>query len=264
MGITAARHVVLIGLATLTLTGCGRQVARTSNGDADLLATGPDQLAIAAARPEYTLAALESTGGVDKWLQCRRIDLQGVVSAYRSDGSYYVSEHAFVVYPWSKAIQISAHEPGSDYLWRLVGQRFRQAEGKTSVDISPLAGAYHDYASALLEIITAPVRMMDEGVQLTRRPLPVQMIGQAYTAIDAQFEGRNSYWTNATYFANRQNSRVDVIWLANPSRQDYLIVRAYDYAPTACGVLVPSVAEIFRSDAEAHLGTRFATIRIVD
>lgn len=260
MGTRAARYASLIVLVTLTLTGCGRQVARTSDGD--LLATGPDQLAIAAARPDYTLGGLESTGGVDAWLKCKRIDLRGVVSAYRSDGSYYMTEHTFVVYPWSEAVQISAHEPGSDYLWRLIGTRFQRLEGNPRVDISPLAGAYQHYASALLEILTTPVRMMDDGMKLSRRPLPVQIAGQTYTAVDAEFSKRSAGWTNATYFANRQNSQVDIIWLANASRQDYLIVRGYDYTPSRCGVFMPSVVEMFHSDAEAHIGSRFATIKI--
>ena len=262
MGTRMARYGVLIGLAIVTLTGCGRQVARTLEGTDDLLATGPDQLALAAARPDYTLGALEATGGVSAWMECRRIDFSGVVSAYRPDGSYYMSEHTFIAHPWSEALLVSAHEPGSDYLWRLVGGKFEQVEGNARVDISPLAGAYQDYATALLEITTAPVRLMEEKTELTRRPLPVQMLGQVYTAIDAEFAGSRSHWTNATYFASRFNSRVELIWLANPARRDFLIVRGHDYIQVANGVFVPSVVEIYHSDGQARLGSRFATINI--
>jgi hypothetical protein len=44
------RRAVLTLLATLTLTGCGRQ-ARDSSRDLDLLATAPDQATLPAATP---------------------------------------------------------------------------------------------------------------------------------------------------------------------------------------------------------------------
>lgn len=270
MGTRAIRLAAAAGLVTLMLIGCGRQVSRTPDLSDDLLAVGPGQMALASARPAYTLAALEATGGVSAWMDCRRIDLSGVVSAYRPDGSYYMTEHAYMVYPWSEAIRISAQEPRSRFVWRLVGLQFERLEGDPSLDVSPLAGAYQDYAAALLEISTAPVRLMDEQTRLDRRPLPVQIAGRQYDAIDARFgigeggtpSGTPAYWTNATYFLNRESSRVDMVWLANPLRRNFLVVRGYDYARAANGVMVPTEIEILRSDAEARLGTRLATIYI--
>jgi hypothetical protein len=125
----------------------------------------------------------------------------------------------------------------------------------------------------VLRIVTAPTRLLDREIRLTRQPLPMQIKGQQYDLIDVQFfpgqaaadderaarKAAEHYWTNGTYFQNQQNSRVEMVWLANEARQDFLVVRGYDYAAQD-GVLIPSKIELFRSDAEARIGQRFAKI----
>ena len=69
------------------------------------------------------------------------------------------------------------------------------------------------------------------------------------------------YWTQGVYFQNQDGSLVDIIWLANPVTQKFLIVRGYDYARIVKdGVLVPTKIEIFQSDAEGIQGQRLALI----
>ncbi|MBN1361435.1 MAG: hypothetical protein JW993_12630 [Sedimentisphaerales bacterium] len=270
------RRAVLIGLTILMLTGCGRQIAQLP-GD-DLLAIGPDQTALAAVRPDYILAAVEAAGGLPTWLQCRRIDLSGVVAAYRPDNSYYLTEHTFTAFPWSEALRITAHEPQAEFTWLMVVDRFELLKGDANLDVSPLAGAYQNYASAVLQVVTAPARLLDRRTQLSRQPFTVQIRGRAYDPIDARFRISSSagagtdetsraaalYWTNGTYYLNRENSLAEMVWLANPLRQDFLIVWGYDYAPvSADGVRVPTKIEIFRSDAEARIGPRLAKIDLV-
>lgn len=269
------RRVILIGLMTLTLTGCGRQIAQTPD---DLLAIGPDQTLLAAARPDFILAAIEAAGGLPTWMQCRQIGLRGVVTAYRADDSYYLTEQDFAVFPWSEAIRISSREPQAAFAWLMVRDRFELLQGNASVDVSPLAGAYQDYAEAVVQIVTAPARLLDRTTQLDRQPLPLQIRGQDYDLIDARFGARpptaknpketstpaEEYWTNAVYYQNRQTSRIEMIWLANPSRQDFLVVRGYDYAAVArSGVFIPTEIEVFRSDPEGRIGQRFAKIDLV-
>lgn len=266
------RRVVLVGLLIATLTGCGRQVVRTSEDGDDLLATTPD-LATLPVRPQYITAAIDAMGGLPAWTRRERLDLRGIVTADRPGGGHYLTEHAFAVYPWSAALRITAREPRSTFVWRVVGGRFELLEGNASLDVSPMAGVYRSYATAMLQILTTPARLLDRGIRLSRQPLPVQIRGQQYDLIDVQFvvgqaaveepaatpgmAGR--YWTNGTYFQDRQNSRIDMIWLANAARQDFLVVRGYDYA-TRDGVLVPARIELFHSDAERRIGRRFAQI----
>jgi hypothetical protein len=271
------RRTVLIGLLALTLMGCGRQVTKTPRDAGDLLATGPDQTTLAV-RPDFVLAAVEAAGGLPAWMQCKQLSHSGIVTIYRPDGSYYLTEHAYTVYPWSNAVRISAREPRSTFVWQMVGGQFRQLEGDRALDVSPLAGAYPDYAAAVLQIMTAPARLLGQATELTRQPLPVQIRGQQYDPIGVRFQAPQAavgdekgktaiaepYWTNGVYFQNRQSSRVEMIWLAHAARRDYLVVRGYDYAPAAKGgVLVPTKIEIFRSDAEGGIGRRLIKIDLV-
>lgn len=271
------RRAVLIGWVTLTLMGCGRQAAKTPKDAGDLLAIGPDQTTLAV-RPDFVLAAVEAAGGLPTWMQCRQLDHSGIVTIYRPDGSYYLTEHAFAVYPWSNAVRISAREPRATFVWQMVGGQFRRLEGDAALDVSPLAGAYQDYAAAVLQIMTAPARLLGQATELTRQPLPVQIRGQQYDPIGARFRTPQAavgaekekpaaiepYWTNGIYFQNRQSSRIEMIWLAHAARRDYLVVRGYDYAPAAKGgVLVPTKIEVFRSDAEGGIGRRLIKIDLV-
>ncbi len=268
------RRAVLIALATLTLTGCGRQ-AQDPSTDLDLLATGPDQEALAAA-PPHVAAALEATGGLATWTPCKKLTFGGVVTAYQPDGSYYLTKHQFHLCPWGNAIQISAKEPQTGFTCRIAEGQYQVLDGDGKTDVSPLSVCYRDYAEAMLRIVTAPVRMLRDKATLLRKPIPVMISGAWYYPIDAKFEatqivtkslGREKvtvvepYWTQGIYYQNQNGSLVDIIWLANPVTQKFLIVRGYDYARIATdGVLVPTKIEIFQSDADGVQGQRLALV----
>ena len=271
------RHTVLIGLTTLMLTGCGRQAAKTPKDGGDLLAVGPDQATLGV-RLNDVLAVVEAAGGLPAWMQCKSVTSNGVVTIYGQDGSYYLTEHAFVAYPWSYAVRISAREPRSAFVWQMAGGHYQQLAGNPALDVSPLAGAYQDYVAAVLQIMTAPARLLEPSTLLTRQPIPVQIRGQQYDPIDARFQARQvavadkkdktppveAYWTNGIYFQNSQTARVEMIWLANAAQRRFLVVRGYDYAAAAeGGVLIPRKIEIFRSDAEGRIGQRFVKIDLV-
>lgn len=266
---------VLIALATLTLTGCGRQVAQDPSADLDLLATGPDREALPTPPPQV-MAAMEATGGLATWMQSKRLTFDAVVAAYQPDGAFYLTEHKFDVCPWGNAIQVSAQEPQTGLTCRIAQGQYRLLDGEGKVDVSPLRVCYRDYAEAVFQITTAPVRMLAGNVTLLRRPVPVMISGAWYYPIEAKYEastivskesGRDKpivsepYWTQGVYFQNQDGSRVDIIWLGNPATQKFLVVRGYNYARIVKdGVLVPTKIEIFQSDAEAVPGQRLAMI----
>jgi len=267
------RRAVLIALATLALTGCGRQ-GQDSSRNLDLLATEPDQQALPAAPPHVT-ATMESTGGPAAWMQCKRLMFDAVVTAYQPDGSYYLTEHKFYLYPWGDAIQISAQEPQTGLTCQIVEGQYRM-EGESKMDVSPLSVCYRDYAEAVLQIMTVPARMLKDGATLLRKPIPVMISGAWYYPIEAKFEATKivskgitrdkvtviePYWTQGVYYQNQNGSLVDIIWLANPAAQKFLVVRGYDYARIARdGVRVPTKIEIFQSDADGIQGQRLAKI----
>lgn len=270
------RSAVWIALTGLILTGCGRQVSRAPSEaeEPDLLATGPVS-DVAPAPRSFVVPSIEATGGLPAWSLCRRLQFDAVVTAHHPDGGLYLTEHRFTLYPWSDAIQVIAGEPRAPLAWQVVRGQYA-IHGDEGLDISPLSSLYREYAEAVLQIVTAPVRMLGENVALTRRPIPMQIGGQWYQPIDARYQAREivsrergrdrvttvePHWTHGTYFQNQRRPFVDLIWLGNPVEQRFLLVRGYDYArPAGEGVLIPTKIEIFQSGPEAQWGPRLALI----
>jgi hypothetical protein len=269
-------NVVLVALVFSTLTGCGRQVARESAPAPDLLATGPERGVVPAPRP-WALPVVDAAGGLSNWTKCTKLELRGIVAAYQQDGSYYLTEHNFYVYPWSAAIRVSAQEPGASFDYQISRAAYRPPAEDPNRDVSPLRPLYRDYAEAVLQITTAPVRLLEESAVLTQAPSAVQIGGRWYQPMTAKFTtakaaSRGSwlskpvvvepYWTQGIYYASQDRSLVDMIWLGNPAAQKFLVVRGYDYVSMADGVLVPTRIEIYQSDAEANLGPQLALVNL--
>ncbi len=278
---TAQVRATLIGWTVLMLAGCSGPVARKpqQGAAADALAVGPDREALARSVPaDYVVSILDASGGVAAWAQNKRLRAVGVVKLYRPDDSFYLTQHDFEVYPWSDAVRVSASEPRGKFVWQMVAGRFEMVEGTPATDVSPLYGAYAGYADAFLQIVTAPVRLLDSGNQLYRQPAPFRMGGQWYERIEVKFasgmlavEGAGSdaprmsqpYWTDGVFYVNRASALIDMIWLANPTNQEYLTVRGYDYSDVkTAGVRVPSKVEIFRAGPDGTIRDRLAQIDI--
>ncbi len=253
---------VLIVLIALALTGCGRKAARESAPDLSLLATGPQRQPLPTPRA-FVSAALDATGGLAAWERCRQIEFHAAVTACERDGCYYLTEHDFVVWPWSDSVQVTAREPRANLTWQIVRGRYHAARADPNTDVSPLRGLSREYADAVLQIATAPVRMLEDRVLLGPRPATVQIVGQWYLPIDAKFKEQTAApdWTQGIYFQSVDRSVVDMIWLGNPVTHKFIIARGYDYAPaTNGGVLIPTKIEVFQSDPDADIGPRLALV----
>lgn len=264
------RSAALIVLTALTLTGCSRQVAQESPEDLNLLATGPGPKALPTPRP-FIAAAFDAAGGLAAWQQCRKVEFHAAVTACERSGCFYLTEHDFVLCPWSDAIQVTAAEPRAHFTWQTISGRYRTLSADPNLDISPLKGLERDYAEAVLQIATAPVRMLQDNMELTLAPAPVQITGQWYLPINARYQvpkptsrketAPAPYWTRGTYFQGQGRSLVDMIWLGNPDTQKFILVRGYDYAATAGnGVLMPTKIEVFQSDPDGNIGSRLALV----
>jgi len=264
------QSVALMGLTALTLTGCNRQVSRESAPDLNLLATSPDPKTLSTPRP-FLAAAFDAAGGLAAWQQCKKVEFHAAVTACERDGCFYLTEHDFVLWPWSDAIQVTADEPQAHFTWQMISGRYRTPAADPNLDVSPLKGLERDYAEAVLQIATAPVRMLRDNMEFTLAPAPVQVTGQWYLPINARYQSPKPtsrkevpvepYWTRGTYFQSQDGSRVDMIWLGNPATQKFIIVRGYDYATTGSdGVLMPTKIEVFQSDPDANIGPRLALV----
>ena len=261
------QSAVLIVLTSLTLTGCGRQASKESSPNFDLLATGPDQKVLPTVRPGVS-EAVDAAGGLETWERCKKIEFGAVVMACARDGCFYLAQQDFVLCPWSNAIQVTAHEPRADFVWQVVSGRYYLPPADPNLDVSPLGSEPCDYAYAVLQIVTAPARMLEDGFVLTPRPTVVQNDGQWYLPIDAKYAekardkgGIESHWTQSIFFQDQNRPLVDMIWLGDPDAKKFLIVRGYDYANVAgSGVKTPTKIEVFQSDPDANIGPRLALV----
>jgi hypothetical protein len=267
------QSAVLVVLTSLTLTGCGRQVSKESAPNFDLLATGPAPRVLPTMRPDVS-GAVEAVGGLETWKQCAKIEFGAIVKACARDGCFYLTQQDFVLCPWSDAIQVTAHEPRADFVWQVVGGSYYLPQVDPNLDVSPLGSERCDYAYAVLQIVTAPARMLEDGFVLTPRPTVVQNDGQWYLPIDAKYAEKDnsgvkvrakggvaSHWTQSVFFQDQSQPVVDMVWLGDPDAKKFLIVRGYDYAEVAGrGVKIPTKIEVFQSDPDANIGPRLALV----
>lgn len=254
----------------LVVAGCGLLHKR----DVDALASGPgvETLAIKA---DYASAAIEVTGGLQCWAKTRKLDFDCVVTVYRPDDSFYLTEHHVNVYPWSNSIRISAQEPLSKFVWQLSNGRFSVSEGNERADVSPMRGLYRDYAEAILNVTTAPVRFLDDSAGFIKAPEPVKMEGLWYYPIEqtqhiapaaSAARGRKHiapHWSKVIFYQNRDSLLVDMLWFADVGKERFLAVRGYNYKEVEKdGVSAPTQIEIFITDAHSVFKKRIAKIDV--
>ena len=65
--------------------------------------------------PDYGDNALGATGGLEAWVDAKKLQLEAVVTLYRADGSSYLTQHHYDIYTWSNSIRVSAREPAGDF-----------------------------------------------------------------------------------------------------------------------------------------------------
>ena len=199
----------LILVAVFVLAGCGQK----QKEDVDVLARGPDVETISVPSDEAA-RVIEATGGLDAWKKTTMLQLDCVVTFYRPDGSFYLTEQRYEVQPWLNSIQISADEPQGAFVWQLSNGQFNVLRGAGQIDALPKAVPSRCFAEVILNIITAPARFMDGSVEFSKQSTPVKMQGKWYYPIDRQGKDLTARISEAVYYQDRDNSFVDMIRLA--------------------------------------------------
>jgi len=219
-----------------------------------VLAQGPDAGTLAAPS-DFATAAVNAAGGLDAWMSTKQLQLDCVVTFFGDDGAYYLTEQSYKVYPWSNALEISANEPRGAFTWRFSGGRFEVMAGADRIKDLPMAVASRCFSEAILEIVTAPARLLDKSAQYNRQSDAVQLHGQWYYPIDAKAASK------AVFYQDRDNSVVDMIQLACKAGSKTLTVRGYDYVKVGKrGPALPKKIEIFSGSSSEEGQKRLVTI----
>jgi hypothetical protein len=197
----------------------------------------------------------------------------GVVTFYEPEGSFYLTEQHYEIYPWSNSIRISSKEPasrpdysgvkrpcGGEIIWELTDGSFI-VEGDSGVSSGLPAGlSERAFAEAVLFIMTAPVRFLDKSVSFIEETKPVKKEGLWYFPIERMDSGVLPYRSKVVFYQNKDNSLVDTIWFSNAEGL-FLSIRGYDYYEGGQGgVLVPTKVEISRTDKYGVVQERLVQI----
>jgi hypothetical protein len=260
-------------LVVLIVAGCGslhlpRIAFRSSEHrpQEDPLAYGPDVNAIAVYN-DYAPGAIRATGGYQSWIETVKIELDCLVTFYKPDGSFYVTEQKHRIYPWSNSIALSADEPKGKFSSLLSRLRLsaspRQARAKSAAGLTTAAAQFErhgtalpleylterDFAEGSLELMTAPARLLDAQAAFSKGPQPVRIDGMWYDPVERKTTSAETTM-GAVFYQNRQNSLVDVIRYSDTSSNKFFTVRGYGYKKIKnSGVSVPRKIDIFRTDA---------------
>ena len=242
--------IYLVLVAVFIFAGCEQQ--REEDVDVLALAQEAEVISIPSNEAEQ---AIKATGGLNTWKKTTQLQLECVVTFYRPDGSFYLTEQRYEVHPWLNSIQISGDEPQQTFVWQWTDGKFDALEGTGQIDALPKVVPSCCFAEAILDIITASVRFLDGSVEFAESSDPVRIQGKWYYPIQRQekvFAGRIS---EAVFYQDRDSSLVDMIRLYCTGTgmaidRTVQYVRGYDYKEVEkTGLLVPTRMEIFETDA---------------
>lgn len=245
------RTVWLILASALVVGGCQRRYEQ------DVLAQPPDVNAITVTS-DYAPRTIGATGGYQAWIDTIKLERDCVVTYYKPDGSFYLTEQHHEIYPWSNAVRISAQEPQGEFVWQLSADGFKILQARTPWVLRP-EYEMQDVLRAVLDMTTAPMRLLD-STGLVKGPEPVKVQGLWHHPIE-RAGGGEPRLPKAVFYQSIESGLVDMIWLAGVAERKFLAVRGYDYSKARDQqVLVPGKIEIFEADAKGVLQQRLVKI----
>ena len=261
--------IVVVGI----VVGCQQEYKEEPEAPIDVIVVEPNL--VVESLPDYVSRAIEATGGRQAWTEAKSLRLDCVVTFYKSDGSFYLTEQDYEIYPWLNSIRISATEPQGNFVWELSRGGLEGGESwYTGIGLPVQLCSKHYFTELILDITTAPVRFLDKPVVFTKDSRPVKMEGLWYHSIERVNPDKTGIFSYAVFYQNRDSSLVDIIWFAGVDSSVIaseaqpsvaipisLAVRGYDYREVEKGgVRVPTKIEIFRTDAAGVLQERLVKI----
>jgi hypothetical protein len=247
----------LVLVAVVVLAGCEQkqkedEEAPGAPGGVLALAQEAEVISIPSNEAEK---ALKATGGLDTWKKTTQLKLDCVVTFYQPDGSFYLTEQQYEIYPWLNSIQISDDEPQEMIVWKWSEGKFDVLKGTGRIDALSKAVPSCCFAEAILDITTAPVRFMDFTVKFTKNSDAVRIQGKWYFPIQRQEKVFTSRVSEAVFYQDRDSSLVNMIRLSCTGTgfaidRTVQYVRGYDYKKVEdTRLLVPTRIEIYETDA---------------
>jgi len=252
--------ICLVVSVAFILAGCKQEIEEEVN-----VSVPEPQTERITAPSDSASRAIEAAGGLEAWTKTKKLQLDCVVTFYQPDGSFYLTEQSYEVYPLLNSIEISAGEPQGRLSWKWSNGQFTVLHGDPAkIDDLLQAVGKRCFSQVILNIITAPARFLDNSVEFTKQTDAVKIQGQWYYRINRRSMpgiGVTPSLSEEIFYQDRDNSLVDMIQHACSNKSRLLAVRGYDYKEVEKGgLLVPARIEIFSADARGDLQKRLVKI----
>ena len=246
------RTIWLTSLIVLVVTGCEQK---------QQLQQQPQRVDVSVGKPAYISQAIEAAGGPQAWAKTKSLDLDCVVTFYKPDGSFYLTEQHHKINPLANIIRLSAQEPQGKFAWELSPAGLTVIEGTKQADFLPAGLGVEDFAKAIIDITTTPLRLIERKTGLIKSAEPVKIEGQWYYPIGHPISDKPDSKERLVYYQNRDNFLIDMLLLIGADTGACLAVRGYNYqAVEKGGILVPAKIEIFLSDNAGIMQKRLVKI----
>lgn len=240
---------VLSFVAISAFAGCNQESA------VEILAHGPDTEAIAA-MGQNASDAIDATGGSRAWMETTQFSRKCIVTFYKSDDTYYLTQQQHRISPWANAVSITAAEPQGKLTWKLSRKNSQQSESCYSGTDLPGDLPGQSFAEAILDITTAPVR----SLYISTVSGPTKIQNRWYYEIERPEMSGKCPCAEAIFRQDTDTSLINTLWLKD-LHGDGIVVRGYDYEGfEQGGILVPAKIEIFTTDSAGNTKDRLVTI----
>jgi hypothetical protein len=251
-----SKTIWLVLVMVLAVAGCEQQQRQEQERQ--------QSVDVSDSKPPYISQAIAATGGLKAWRKTQKLEFDCVVSFYELDGSFYLTKQHHEIYPGSNLIRVSAREPQGKFIWEFSPNGMKVIEGTKQVDFLPIGLGAEDYVKAILDITTAPVRLLDSKAELIKDTTSVKIEGRWYYPIrQARPDQTDSgpYQPELAFYQNRGNSVVDMLLFLGVDRGTTLAVRGYNYQEVKKGgVVVPAKIEFFIADVGLVMQHRLVKI----
>jgi hypothetical protein len=236
-------------LLLLFVSGCG-EIASSPQGVTE---TGFDLSAIEIS--DFAGHAVIETGGLAAWSKAGQVISECVVTFYNQDGTHYLTEQIHSITPLSNTIDVIAQEPEGAVKWSLSGGQLTGENGKAFL---PKKLSAKGFVDAVLKINNAPLILMDRNLVFEKRADAEKIEGVWHFGI---VQAADKNWSEVVFYQNRDNSLVDMVWLADKDERSFFLVRGYNYGEVEKGgIHLPDRIEIFKTDSTGTVISKLAKV----
>ena len=184
----------------------------------------------------------------------RSIVADCVVTFYEADGSIYLSEQRYTIYPQSQGLEISGTEPGGRFTWKLLGGDFRVVVGAAKVDKLPRGIYDRNIAKLILISIVAGSGM---SAQLSESSELEKLQGRWYSVIHIEpgisskrMKSFEVPWAKLTLYGDSSKGVIDRVVIEDVARGLRLMAHSYNFWwLKEMGRSIPTKIDVFKIDA---------------